>query len=435
VIGRPLRPRRTGLFALSFGALLAARLASADAERVVTAENVGEVASLLPESVRRWVEKGDFVLRLGELRYSPGWDRNFEAASETNRGRYRLDEHLNVVEAATGRQPDFVFGFPFPEIDPNEPDAGARVMWNRWFGVHKRSQILFPLRIHVVGRGGIVRVLESRLETLANYGREGPPLPNPERTEWREIVRLVSPSYVEGTTTLTWRFFDERWDNVWVYVPAIRRVRQATSTNRSDAIGGSDVVLDDGLVWAGKNQSFSWKLLGQTELLVPVVRLDPQPLHPGRRWEAGTEWKTGRDFTGVQWGWETPGWSGAPWAPVNDWWVRRPVWIVEGRSRDKYYAYGRQIFFVDRDTFHAYYKIVHTPAGEYWKTVMVDLGMACAPDRSRCYPVVSQSLVVDDRNDRATATTVAHPDNVVWIFTPRIAPEEFTVQGLLSSGK
>jgi hypothetical protein len=402
---------------------------------LVDATNVATVGDLLPDSVRRWVERGDFVLRLGELRFEPRWDASFVAASEKNRGRYRLDENRNVLDADSGVRPSFLFGFPFPEIDPNDPDAGAKVMWNRWFGVHKRSQIRFPLRIHVVGRRGLVRTVGSRLETLAFYGREGAPLENPERTEWREIVRLVSPTYLEGTTTLTWRFFDERSDNVWLYVPLIRRIRQATSTNRSDALAGSDVVLDDGLVWAGKNQSFTWKLVGERELLVPTATLDPQPLHAGTAWENGTEWRTGEDFTGVRWGWQTEGWRGAPWAPVNDWWVERPVWVVEGRSRDPYYAYGRQLFYLDRDTFHAYYKVIDTPAGEYWKTVMVDMGMACAPERVRCYPVVSQSLVVDDRNDRATATTVAHPDNVVRINTPSIHAADFNVQGLLKKGK
>ena len=423
--------------ALLAGLLVTACAAAAHAAevRTVDAPRVSEVAGLLPDSVRAWVERGDFPLRVGELGFEPRWDASFVSASGKNRGRYDLDADLNVVEAASGEAPDFVFGFPFPDIDPGDAEAGAKVMWNRWFGVHKRSQIRFPLKINLVGRSGLVRTVGSRLETLAYYGREGGPLPNPERTEWREIVRFVSPSYVEGTTTLTWRFFDERWDNVWLYLPIVRRIRQGTSTNRSDALAGSDVVLDDGLVWAGKNQSFTWKLLGSRELLVPAVTLEPQPLHPGREWENGTEWVTGRDFTGVQWGWETEGWTGAPWAPVNAFWVKRPVWIVEGRSRDPYYSYGRQLFYLDQSTFHAYYKVVDTPAGEYWKTVMVDMGMACAPANVRCYPVVALSIVVDDRNDRATATTVAHPDNVIRINTPSIRPEDFTVQGLLHEGK
>lgn len=406
----------------------------APTRRIGSAE-VAEVAEFLPESIRRWVERGDFVLKVGELRYTPRWDRNFLSASEANRGRFTLDARLNVVEVTTGAQPAYVFGFPFPEIDPQAPDAGARVLWNRWFSVHKRSQIRLPLKIHLLEREGLIRTVESRLETLAYYGREGRPLSNPEGTEWREIVRFVSPTFIEGTTSLTWRYFHERPDSLWFYLPIIRRIRQATSTNRSDALAGSDVVLDDGLVWAGKNQSFTWKLLGSQDLLVLAASLDPQPLHAGETWESETEWVSGEDYRGVVWGYQRPDWKGAPWAPVEHYWVKRPVWVVEGNPRDRYYSYGRQIFYVDRETYHAYAKIVHTPAGEYWKTVLTDLGMSCAPSGERCYPAVALSLVVDDLRDRATVTSVVSPDNPVRIHTPMIRAEDFTVQGLLKKGK
>src|SRR6185503_2279362 len=149
--------------------------------------------------------------------------------------------------------------------------------------------------IHVLGRAGLVRDVEAVTTTMAYSGREGKPLSNPEQTEYREIVLQTAPSYVEGVATLTWRYQDDRWDSLWVYVPLARRIRQATSANRSDALAGSDVTLDDALVWAGKNQSFTWKLVGSQETRVPAMSLDPQPLHAGQSWENGTEWITGDD--------------------------------------------------------------------------------------------------------------------------------------------
>ena len=212
-------------------------------------------------------------------------------------------------------------------------------MWNRAYTVYKRTQVSVPSHIHILGRAGLVRNVEAVTTTLAYTGREGEPLPNPEETEYREIVLQTAPSYLEGIATLTWRFADARWDSLWVYVPFARRVRQANSANRSDALAGSDVTLDDALVWAGKNQSFTWKLVGQAEILVPAMSLDPQPLHPGATWQNGQEWKTADDYVGVRWGYEQPGWAGAPWAPTNAYWVKRPVWIVEGHPLDRYYSY------------------------------------------------------------------------------------------------
>ena len=410
-------------------------LHGADAPVELRSDNVATAADVLLPSIRRWVERGDFDLRLGSLHYAPRWDDPFLAATEANRGRYAVDADLDIVESNTGLPPSYVFGMPFPAIDAADRDAGVKVMWNRWYTVYKRTAVSVPSHIHILGRGGLVRDVEAITTTLAYTGREGGPLENPEATEYREIVLQTAPSYVEGVATLTWRFDDARWDSLWVYVPLARRVRQATSANRSDALAGSDVTLDDALVWAGKNQSFTWKLVDSRELLVPALSLDPQPLHPGKGWQNGSEWRTGEDYAGVHWGYETQGWRGAPWAPTNAVWVKRPVWVVEGRPRDRYYSYGRQLFYVDRDTFQAYYKVVDTPAGEYWKTVLADLGMSCAPRRERCYPVVAMSLFVDDKNDRATATTVAGPHSVVYVNTPAIRPDQFTMQGLLKAGK
>ena len=403
--------------------------------REIRAADLADVGDLLLPSIRRWVERGDLSLRLGELRYSPRWDDDFMAASAANQGRYTVDDELNIVDARSRARPDFVFGLPFPAIDPGDPDAGVKVMWNRWYTVYKRTQVRVPSHIHILGRSGLVRNVEAVTTTVAYAGREGNPLRNPEQTEYREIVLQTAPSYVEGIATLTWRYGDARWDSLWVYVPLARRVRQATSANRSDALAGSDVTLDDGLVWSGKNQSFTWKLVGSKEILVPAMSLDPQPLHAGRSWENGTEWVTGDDYQGIRWGYEVAGWNGAPWAPTNVYWVKRPVWIVEGHPRDRYYSYGRQLFYVDRDTFQAYVKVIDTPAGEYWKTVLVDLGMSCAAKSERCYPVVAMSLFVDDKNDRATATTVAGPGSVAYVNSPQIRPAQFTLQGLLKQGK
>jgi hypothetical protein len=79
-------------------------------------------------------------------------------------------------------------------------------------------------------------------------------------------------------------------------------------------------------------------------------------------------------------------------------------------------------------------KVIDTPAGS-----MEDRAgrprNACAPERERCYPVVAMSLFVDDKNDRATATTVAGPGSPVYVNTPRLRPELFTLQGLLKAGK
>lgn len=120
--------------------------------------------------------------------------------------------------------------------------------------------------------------------------------------------------------------------------------------------------------------------------------------------------------------------------PTNFVWVERPLWIVEGHPKDPYYSYGRQIFYIDRATYKIYYKVVYTPAGEYWKTLFNDVALAEAPDGSR--HLIGASLVaVDDRSDHATYTPAAASDRIFEYNSARIRPEGFTISGLLRRAK
>ena len=190
-------------FALLAFALCAPALRAENMIREIRADNLSEAGDLLLPSIRNWVAHGDFVLRVADLHYTPRWDDAFVAASEANRGRYTVDAERNVVDIQTGERPTYVFGFPFPLIDADDADAGTKVMWNRAYTVYKRTQVSVPSHIHILGRAGLVRDVEAVTTTLAYTGREGGPLPNPEATEYREIVLQTAPSYIEGVATLT----------------------------------------------------------------------------------------------------------------------------------------------------------------------------------------------------------------------------------------
>ena len=66
---------------------------------------------------------------------------------------------------------------------------------------------------------------------------------------------------MNGTAALTWRYRDaSKRDSAWTYVPALRRVRAVTPSNRSDGFLGSDMSQDDGPFFDGKPEDFTWKL-------------------------------------------------------------------------------------------------------------------------------------------------------------------------------
>jgi hypothetical protein len=408
--------------------------AELQAGQTIDKSNWQEVKDLLPESMLNYVKKGDYILKIGKLSYEPVFEPKFQSASESNGGKYGIDNEGGLIDPKTGKRPEYIYGFPFPKIDPKDPNAGVKVLWNKWYALFKTSQNYFPFSVDWVGRGGFERRITAQVSTMYYDGRAYR-IPNPDATELREIIQVLGPASVQGIVQLTWRYMDNRPDSVWSYAPAIRRTRQLTSANRSDPFLGSDFVNDDSSLWFGKNQSFTWKLIGQQDVLVQTAGPNPVKLDAGQKWEGGQEWKSTSAFPGAKWGWEDKGWTGAPWVATNMIWVKRPVWVVEGQPKDPYYSYGRQIFYVDRENYGMYYKIIYNRAGEYWKTVMVDMDPAWNPDGSERYGLVAFTLAIDDKTDHASTDPAASSENIFQFNTPRMQPPMFTVDGLLRFGK
>lgn len=355
------------------------------------------------------------------------------AASAANAGRYGIDAEGGLIDARSGRRPPHTYGFPFPEIDASDPNAGVKTMWNATVVNYKFGRLYTPFALHWIGRHGFERVVRGQVLGMA-FDYQPLPLANADGTETRDLFRATSPASADGIASLTWRYTDNRPDSVWGYLPALRRVRHLTAANRSDPAYGSDITQDDGFLWLGKNQSFTWKLAGSQDVLVSTVATTHVPLVPGRKSDHGQEWRSPESFPGARFGWESDRWRGAPWFATNTVWVKRPVWIVEGHPKDRYYSYGRQIFYVDRSTFKIYYKVVYSPAGEYWKTLLNDLGIATTADGQR-HVIVAALIAVDDRAHHATYTRGNAPDFITEYNSAQADAERFTVAGLLRVGK
>ena len=93
-----------------------------------------EAQGLLPEEILDHYKKGEYVNQIADIRL-PGYrstalPQDFQEASHGNRGLYGLSNGGSVVELQSGKQPPFIVGLPFPEIDPNDAQAGTKIVWN-----------------------------------------------------------------------------------------------------------------------------------------------------------------------------------------------------------------------------------------------------------------------------------------------------------------
>jgi len=201
----------------------------------------------------------------------------------------------------------------------------------------------------------------------AFQGRHGGPLPdNPENLQAQGLGGALEPLDVEGVSTLSKRYWD--WDSqdaIWAYVPSTRRARRVNAASRSDPVAGLDIFADDLNCYAGKVEYYQWKLIGEQNILAPVLQPYPFPMKS----VSPTRQLITTPYMSA--GYEVPNAKGAPWwIQENLVFVTRPVWVVEGESTDPYYNFGKVIMYFDKEMYRIYWKMVHNRGGEYFYTAM-----------------------------------------------------------------
>ncbi len=266
-----------------------------------------------------------------------------------------------VKLSADGREIfNYVAGLPFPNIDPNDPMVGFKIMWN-----HEQK----PSYVDNFGSEWIMELVNSKGELERTYGSQfarrmmwtgrlytdpKPVIPhNPAIRYTEQFGPLFIPNDLKGASALTFRYLAmDSPDDTYMYLPELRRVRRVSVANRSDAFWGTDADLDS--LWGMNSKVSYWtfRLLAEKEVLAPV--------HSGKY---GT-----RDI------WCAPpnGKSGIPaFLPCNANWEKRPVYVVEGLPTGySQYAYSKRILYPDKDFWNMNFSEMYDSGGELWKVWM-----------------------------------------------------------------
>jgi hypothetical protein len=393
---------------------------SADADLspgdVIDKTNWQRIEGLVPEPVLNWIKSGDSIL-LGELNYDPGefLPPACLESLKTNVGKYGVDEEGLLIDVKTGKLPEFIIGLPFPEIDPADPKAGSKIMYNKSYYTYAVGNLYVPFQgIWIGRRTGVEREIIMDYWTYPMEGYAGArDEPNDQNLEMHSLIRALAPFDIKGTNILLWRYRDDKLDSTFAFVPAIRRVRRMSPANRSDAYLGSDFCLDDAWGYAGKINAFEWKLLRKEDQLVPFYPADPVRL---QRTDAD-EWETVNPGThNVTYGFQKDGHQGLPWFPTNLVFLKRPTYILEARAKDKYYNYGTQYLWIDAEFYQPTYKVIHDRSGNYWKLEwQSQLGFESA-DRKMRLMGLANMMAFDDRSDHAGLIVLVDPKNVARYF-------------------
>jgi hypothetical protein len=347
----------------------------ARAEEVAPGLKVGDVLDqhnaqlakdLLPPEILKHYETGDYRNRI--VSYPTGtahYEKSFLEETEKNASQLDVDARGTIVEKGSGKQPAYVYGIPFPLIDPKDPKAAVKIVWNQFLAYWYGGSSYNRTRVTMLNRKGIDRELVADgwfhfLDGQTPKYRE----PNPMNLQSQFLGVTLTPADLQGTASLSWRYRDaDKRDSVWAFVPALRRVRAVSPANRSDGYLGSDISGDDGFFFDGKPEDFEWKLVGKRDALRivdPNAVAGPVPIAP----VPGGGWSTLTDLNPPSAGYLTPGWTGAPWAPTEQALAKRPFWVIEAVPRDKYYLYGRIQLWIDAETWDGAWNRKFTWNGE-----------------------------------------------------------------------
>jgi hypothetical protein len=434
---------KTALIALS---LLAASLppprvrAAVSPGMTLDQSTADQAKDLLPPEIYDHYKKGEYTNGIVDFPDSKfQWDDGYDKATEWNRAHLVLSPEKQPVDKDTGKRPDYIMGRPFPDIRQDDPDAGYKVLWNTIFTVYNGGNSRNVTNLNWVSRTGIERAAGQDVIFLYYDGqpRQYSPPTNPDNLIFQFLALTLNPADLQGTAALSWRYKDPgKRDASWAYVPALRRVRSVSPTNRSDGFLGSDLSQDDGNFFDGKPEDFTWKLVGRREALRFT---DPDSLagKVQRRELPGGGWRTTFTNNERTAGFQVKDWKGVAWAPVTSALAKRNVWVIEGVPKDQYYLYGKIELWIDDYTYEGSWNRRFSWKGDLMNTYQIT-GPATAPYNSTERWWGSTFGWQCAENIKANRATVAGLQPTADAPNDRrlpLKPSMFDYQALASAGK
>jgi hypothetical protein len=417
------------LFTLFFSLYFPAR-AELNPGDTLGRDNWQEAKGLMPDPVLRRFEDGSYQAKVVPLPATLSWGSKFTTASAANADKFAVDADHSLIDTATKTYPPFLYGYPFPHVDPADSQAAAKVMYNFLYTLMQADDADRVSNLHWVTPTTLERHVDFQGQLLFFGSRFSGPIANPDAALRKQIIAGVAPHDVVGVVTLEWIYLDpQRWNSLWSFVPALKRIRRLTAANGSDSLFGSNLSHDDPYLFSGKVQYFSWKLISAQDALVPYTLPNPKVLS---KTERGYQLDSPKGLLTM--GWEAQDWKGKAWWPVNYGLVKRPVWVVEATAKDGQYAYGRQILWVDRELYIGYYKEAYDRSGQLWRVLLnsVSVGRTAEGDFSVAQP--DFTLSVDELGSRATVELPLKPGQPLN-FNVGLPDEIFTQSELIKRGK
>jgi hypothetical protein len=274
--------------------------------------------------------------------------KEFLAASELNKGKYSIDPEGYI----TGGPAEDIVGYPFPDLDKNDPQFTQKLMWN-----YDYKYTMDDMRGHFINyekrKGSTMTTSEVESWLISFQGRlfddPKPLYETKQGLRTANLMRNLYPSVQRNFMTLLIRSIDQKEaDTTYIYLPSMRRVLRGEAGQRSTPINSSTQAPDDFFGFSGKSPEFTYELVAEQKAIA---------------------------MTNAQWNYETmKNKDVEDLIPIEtDGWEVRDVYVIAISSKDEKYPQGKKIIWIDKETMTALYAAAWDRAGELWKIWQIPL--------------------------------------------------------------
>jgi len=305
--------------------------------------NWQRVKDMVGENMLSRIKQGYTFQIKAPTRYQP--PREYIEATKKYSGAVKL--------GSKGELLNHVAGLPFPNIAPADPQAGQKVAWNfywRWQGDDFKggggTETGQMIR-YAIERDGAERRADFYSYFLFPHTRVSldpkPAIPGYEHVDSIQLRIDSYPRDSSGASTLEYRYSDpDRPDDLYLYIPSLRRVRRLTTTQRCQTLAPSEFNLDDIDFFRGKITDFNYKLAGEKKILTNYA----QERVPYNR-------KKG------------------DYLPSDEKWEVHEVYVLEITPKHPNYCYPKKVLWIDKVAWETTWGMAWDRRGDYWKEMML----------------------------------------------------------------
>lgn len=267
--------------------------------------------------------------------------------------------------------------------DFDAEQSARKILMNSSAALAQHGYIEQDLRFFSLASGKLEAILDARLARVYPIAIEDIPLSS---QFFRERFSFESPEKIQGYSWLTYRFLPPDEDMVWIYSPAIKKVRQVSAENRYDEVLKLGFSVDDLFTWSGAFQAATVQNLGEREIFLPFASFDGYKAvqaEDGCRTLTATDQNQGLrsrwNFASLQYP------RGAGWLPSSVVHVPRKMWKIEISPSTPYAGYSRIVLYVDQLTQLPIYKFVFDLNGELTRMVQSLFGVDVVDGRPQFF--------------------------------------------------